>query len=207
MDIERVNGYGDGRFQQAVLKQHGAFLLNGLPCEFLVTGPRTAQVSCPGWEGELPEELYEEFRFYAGHITRFTDRRGSLLKEYPNVEFFPVKLDRIQPSQFFVDEEKLRAVSEFVHSKEDVVIPLLYEKDTDRYISLDGHTRLFLAMDRGYDAVSGFLSESGEYIFDFVKEAKKRGISGVKDMRKLSHGQYEEQWNGFCDRFFAEKNA
>lgn len=207
MDIKRVDGYEDGRFQKAVLEQHGAFLLDGLPCVFLITSPCTAQVSCPGWKGELPEELFQEFRFYAEHITRFVDGQGRLLREYPQVELFPVSISEIQPSQFFADEEKLRAVAGFVKTGEDVVVPLLREEGTGRYISLDGHTRLCKALELGLGQVYGFLTQGGDYIADFVAEAKKRGVFGVKDIQRLPHSQYELCWNRFCDEFFAKKKA
>ncbi len=206
MNIERINTYEDGRFQKAVLEQHGAFLVDGVPWEFLITGLRTAQVTSPGG-GPPPEELLEEFRFYTEHITRFVDGQGRLLREYPPVKLFPVSISEIQPSQFFADEEKLRAVAGFVKTGEDVVVPLLREEGTGRYISLDGHTRLCKALELGLETVYGFLTQSGDYLADFVAEAKRRGVFGVKDIQYLPHSQYELRWDRFCDAFFAEKKS
>jgi len=44
MDIERINDYSDRRFREIVLWQHGAFLADGRPCEFEITGPDSAAV-------------------------------------------------------------------------------------------------------------------------------------------------------------------
>ena len=57
---------------------------------------------------------------------------------YPAVELVRISIAEIQPSQFYVDEIKKRAVSEFVYTEEDLVIPLV--KWEGRNVSVDGHT-------------------------------------------------------------------
>ena len=47
MEIERVNGYGDPRFPQEVLNQHGAFLVDGRPWSFRIISDRGAAVTAP----------------------------------------------------------------------------------------------------------------------------------------------------------------
>ncbi len=54
-----------------------------------------------GEDQSVYTELIEEFRFYTPHITRFYDRDGKILKEYPRVQLLTLCLDQIQPSQFF----------------------------------------------------------------------------------------------------------
>ena len=108
--------------------------------------------------------------------------------------------DRIQPSQFFIDEEKLRAVSTFVHRPEDIVIQVL--PWGDRFISLDGHTRLYLAAERGYKTVRAVASETDDWVWQFVEEARKRGITSPRHMKLLSHEQYVIQWDRYCDSVF-----
>jgi len=50
------------------------------------------------------------------------------------------------------------------------------------------------------------LDEGGDYIKAFAMEARRRGVFGVKDMKKLSHAQYDVQWNQFCNDFFGRKS-
>ena len=69
MKIERINHYHDDRFLQTVLDQHGAFLVDGRPVGCLIDGPTEAVVFSDFYEGLEP--LLAEFRFYAGHISRF----------------------------------------------------------------------------------------------------------------------------------------
>ena len=98
---------------------------------------------------------------------------------------------------------RLLTVSDFITSGNDIVIPVI--KRDGRYISLDGHTRLYYAYTCGWDIVRAFEAEVNDYVLEFVEEAKKRGVSGVGNMELLSHSEYEIKWNKFCDDFFAAK--
>lgn len=201
MDIQRIDRYDDPRFRKKVLLQHGAFLAEGFPCEVEITGPDSAVVSCPA--GVSPEAVIDEFRFYAEHITTFYTPEGRLLRCCEPKRCFQVALSDIQPSQFYIDEDKLKAVSSFVKGGRDVIVPLVLEGEGGRYVSLDGHTRLYLAWLLGLETVVGFESDASPSVRDFVREAQKRGIFHVRDMEKVPHGDYEEKWNRFCDDFFA----
>lgn len=200
-EIERINCYEDERFSKTALYQHGAFLVNGRPYEVEVTGRDSAVIR--GEDAGLYPEIIDTFRFYAGHITRFVDVNGVLVREFPAVDIFRVRLERIQPSQFYVDEAKLAAVKIFICGPEDIVIPVI--PDGDGYISLDGHTRLAAAIDLGYEEVCAFIEEDAGYIHGFVAEARKRGIFTPYDMKRMSHDEYDVLWNKFCDDYFARE--
>lgn len=200
-NIERINHYDDDRFSKNVLYQHGAFLANGKPYEVEVTDRQSAVIR--GEDARLYPEIIDTFRFYAGHIRRFTDKDGKLVEEFPPVDVFNVRLEQIQPSQFYVDEDKLAAVKTFIHAPDDIVIPVL--RDGEGYISMDGHTRLAAAIDAGYEEVCAFIDEDSEYIHGFVDEARKRGVYSPYDLKRVTHGEYEVLWNKFCDEYFAQK--
>lgn len=201
-DIQRVNTYRDSRFSQRVLWQHGAFLADGQPYEVEITGSQTAVVR--GLEPSVFPEVIELFRFFAEHICCFYDEAGRLVREYPTVKLFWVDLSEIQPSQFYVDEEKLAAVKTFVTQPEDIVVPVI--RGETGYISLDGHTRLAQALELGFDKVMAFQTQAGEYIKDFVREAQNRGIFSPYELKLLSHEEYEVQWNQFCEAFFERRD-
>ena len=202
-DIKRIDGYEDGRFSKKVLYQHGAFLVNGRPYEVEVTDRQSAVIR--GEDAGLYPEIIDTFRFYAGHIRRFTDDEGKLVREFPPVEIFRVGLEQIQPSQFYVDEDKLAAVKSFINAPEDIVIPVL--RDGKGYISLDGHTRLAAAIDLGYEEVCAFVDEDPGCIHGFVDEARRRGIYTPYDMKRVAHDEYDVLWNKFCDDYFASKES
>lgn len=197
-EIERVNRYDDGRFSQEVLRQHGAFLVNGQPYEVEIMGKDWARVR--GSSPELYTAVIENFRFYAEHICRFYNTQNELVAQFPPVELFSVKLEAIQPSQFYVDEDKLAAVRTFIAKPEDVVVPVASEGE--RYISQDGHTRLAAAVEMGFEQVMAFTTPANSYIWGFVEEARKRGVCSPFALQVVPHGEYEIKWNRFCDEYF-----
>ena len=199
--IERINSYNDKRFDRTVLTQHGAFLADGKAYEVEIISETDAVV-----RGEDPgvfPELIEKFRFFAGHITRFFDASGKIIAEFERPEIFRVALSDIQPSQFYADLDKIRAVESFIKNPGDIIIPLAAYNG--RYISLDGHTRLSVAVSREYEYVCGFLTAADDYAFDFAREAKSRGIHTPRDIELIPHGDYERLWYGYCDAYFASR--
>lgn len=209
MDIERINGYGDPRFSQEVLNQHGAFLVDGRPWAFRVVSDKGAVVSAPA--GFTPKELAEvvdAFRFYAEHITDFYGEDGAPLLSLPPVERWQVEIDALQPSQFSVDRDKCAAVDGFLRTAADLVIPVT-ELTDGTLCAMDGHTRLYTAWRKGIRAAMVFRCSDGEMgaqIADFAQEARKRGIFHVRDMALYSHEEQEEKWIGWCQAYFAQKS-
>lgn len=202
LDIECINSYEDNRFSEKALRQHGAFVVNGVFFyEVLITGISEAVIT--GENRKYYEAVIEYFRFFAEHITTFRDAQGNMVKEYPKVELFEIPLKNIQPSQFYVDKSKKKEVSTFIHAKEDVIIPL--KKFENEAISMDGHTRMAVAVEKELDNVLAFWSaEEADYLEYFVTEAQKRNIYTPYDLTELEHDEYEEKWNGFCDAYFAQ---
>lgn len=201
MEIERINTYNDFRFSETALRQHGCFLVDGAPYEIEIIAEQAAVVR--GREISVFPALIEEFRFYTPHITLFYDCSGNTIKKFPEATLLTVPLNAIQPSQFFVDEDKIAAIREFITTERDIIIQVL--RQGDRYISLDGHTRLYYAVIMGWTSIRAVEETSGDYIYGFVEEAQKRGIHSPYDMTLLSHADYEIKWNQFCDDYFAGK--
>ena len=119
MNIKRIDGYTDSRFSQTALNQHGAYLIDNDPYQVEITDFSSA-VIC-GKNPSLYKALIEEFRFHAPHIFKFYDAHARLIAEYPAPALFDLPLESIQPSQFYVDEEKLKAVQTFICKPEDIV--------------------------------------------------------------------------------------
>lgn len=201
MEIRRVDTYEDSRFSESVLRQHGCFLVDGEPYEVEITSESEAVIR--GREKDMFPQVIEEFRFYTPHIVRFYDSEGEIVQSFPELQRLKIPLNRIQPSQFYVDQDKIAAVSGYIHRAEDIVIQAMpYE---DGFISLDGHTRLYYAVMQGWEFVCAVAQPCGDYIYRFVEEARKRDIRTPGDMALVPHEEYEEKWNRFCDAFFAEE--
>ena len=200
MEFQRINAYEDARFSKKVLFQHGCFLADDKPYEIEIISDSEAVVR--GEDAAIYPQVIEEFRFYTPHITIFYNTERQVIKQYPAVQLLTILLKNIQPSQFYVDESKIAAVRTFLQKPEDIIIQVL--PHDGRYISLDGHTRLYYAARMDWNFVRAVIVPPEDYIFKFVEEAHKRGIFSPKDMTLLHHAAYETQWNGFCDSFFAE---
>ena len=198
MDIQRINTYNDNQFSKAVLLQHGCFLVDGKPYEVEIISDYEAIIR--GENQAVYTAVIGEFRFYAPHITRFYDRDGKIVMEYPRLPLLTLCLNQIQPSQFYVDEDKIAAISSFIHELQDIIIQVL--PNEERFISLDGHTRLYYAFMKGWECVRAVVETADDWIYKFVDEAQKRGIYTPKEMTLVSHDEYEIKWIRFCDVFF-----
>lgn len=203
MVIKRINSYNDPLFSQSAMNQHGAFLVDGEPYEVEIRSDSEAVVR--GRDASLFPAVIDDFRFYAPHITRFYGENGSILQEFLPVTLLTIPLRDIQPSQFYVDEDKIAAVLSFIHKEEDIIIQVL--RHEGRYISLDGHTRLYYAVMMGWQQVRAVEEASGDYIYGFVEEAVKRNIRTPYDLKLVSHPEYEEKWNNFCDDYFGREEG
>lgn len=201
MKIERINTYQDPRFPQTVLNQHGCFLAEGEPYEVEIISEWEATVR--GREVGLYPAIIEEFRFYTPHITLFYDEKHNIVQKFAPARLLTVPLKDIQPSQFYVDEDKVAAIQNFIRAGEDIIIQVLRQGEC--YISLDGHTRLYYAAAMGWTEVRAVEEASGDSIYGFVEEAVKRNIRTPYDLQLASHEEYEEKWNKFCDDYFAQE--
>lgn len=202
MDIQRVNTYQDERFPKEILLQHGAFIVDGNQlCMFEIIDHCSAIVYFNGNINIRP--VIDEFRNYAEHITTFYDKNHNKICEYPRMLTKTVPLELIQPSQFFVDVDKVKAVSTFLHQPEDVIIPVTYDNGLGKYLSLDGHSRMYHAFKQGWKDVNIYETTPGSYIAGFVEEARRRGVFRISQIMQLSHQEYIHEWYSFCDEFFA----
>ncbi|MBD5485747.1 MAG: hypothetical protein HDR18_09600 [Lachnospiraceae bacterium] len=200
MEIKRIDTYDDARFSKSVLLQHGCFLVDEVPYEVEIISESEAVIR--GAEQTLFPMVIDEFRFYTPHIVIFYDNDRNVIKAFPNIELLKISLDQIQPSQFYVDRDKIAAISNYIHEADDIVIQVMSHQNG--FISLDGHTRLYYAAMKGWRYVRAVEETSDDWVYRFVAEAQKRNIYTPKDMMLVSHEEYEEKWNRFCDEIFAD---
>ena len=196
MKIERVDSYNDIRFKKHILCQHGAFLVDDkYACEFEIINDEEAII----YHNDIPDiiKVIDEFRFYTEHIIRFYDNDKKLIVEYEPLAIFWLDIEKIQPSQIYISQEKVDAISAFINDEFDIVIPIAIIGE--EFVSLDGHTRLFYAHQKGFRKVRAFMTEYDEVISKFVVEARNRNIFEIRDMQLLTHQDYIERWYSLCD--------
>lgn len=199
--IQRIDTYEDHRFDKDILRQHGAFIIDGkYKCSFRIINKDSAIVF---FDKEVDlNKLIDEFRFYAEHIINFYDDNMNIIKSFPTKEIFYINIKDIQPSQFYVDMDKVKAIESFIESEEDICIPLT--KIKDYFVSTDGHTRLYYATIKGYSSIRAFFTEPENYLEKFVEEARKRNVYSPYDLKLISHEEYKIKWHKFCHDFFSE---
>ncbi|MGF3075503.1 hypothetical protein [Facklamia sp. P12934] len=90
MEVKRVNHYLDDRFNEEVLSQHGAFLIDNQPYSVHIINGHTARVL--GKEANHFPALIEAFRFYAEPIDTFIDLNDKIIKQYPPQKLFQLEL-------------------------------------------------------------------------------------------------------------------
>lgn len=148
------------------------------------------------------DEAIDEFLFYSGFIKVVRDSNGSILKKREVSSPYLMEILKIRPSQFYINEKKLKNCKLWIKEQKDIMIPISIIED--KAVSLDGHTRLMAAYDLGYDSVYVYHEECGKYIYDFVKEATEREILNILDMKIIGDEEYKLKWHNFCDEFFAK---
>ncbi len=146
------------------------------------------------------EEVIEEFLFYSGFIEEIRLEEGKVIYRSPKKYQWQEEIDRIQPSQLYVSEEKYKRLLNWIEKEEDIKIPvtLLGEK----VVALDGHTRLKVAKNLNFKKVTVYLEESDPYIADFVHLCEVENKTRIVDVPIISKDHYQKQWIEFCQHYF-----
>ncbi|GHV41919.1 hypothetical protein FACS189490_09780 [Clostridia bacterium] len=146
------------------------------------------------------DDAIGEFLWYSGFVSAVLDESGGVIQSKSPVDLRPFGIAAIQPSQFYINELKLTNCKKWIKSASDVKIPVA--EICGATVALDGHTRLFAALDLGFSHIYVYEEEPPEHIEAFVAEARKRGIGSVSDMELLSAEEYIVKWHKYCDDFF-----
>lgn len=150
------------------------------------------------------DDVINEFLFYSNFVKRIYNPSGRLLHVNAAAALTRIRITDIQPSQFFINEQKLANCMTWITSFSDVYIPVAAVNG--QIVALDGHTRLRAAWDLGYTHVYAYQDDSGGYIKDFADEAVRRGIRNILGMEIVSDENYRLKWHKYCDDFFADKD-
>ena len=198
MEIKRVTEYNNSLFSQIVLNQRGAFLIDEEPYEIEIISNDSAFVR--GKNRKNFKKLIEYFRYYSPHINNFFDENNKKIISFEKKPVLTLEVDKIQPSQFYIDEDKLNALKSFIKNSKDIVIQVV--KSDEGYICVDGHTRLFIAFLNNFKTVHAIETEFDDDTNYFVSQAKKRNIFTIKDLKLVSHNDYKNLWIDFCNSYF-----
>ena len=116
-----------------------------------------------------------------------------------------IPLCRLQPSQFYISEEKLNRIDAWFHDKDLSNFEPVPVKLVDGKLMLtDGHTRCVAALQHSLTSVP-FVWETDDLDWEMydacVRACKARGVYSIRDLarRIISAEAYDAQWNAWCD--------
>ena len=148
------------------------------------------------------EVAVKAFRKYNKYIYKFSTNDKSFYEELDRVFTFKLPIKCIQPSEFFIDKERLEVIENNLDD-DNIYIPVAIIND--EYVALDGHTRLY-AMNQNYSRlVNVYIDSYSEDILDFIYIAKEHNITTIAQMPVLPHDEYEEVWGGFLKDYYNNK--
>ena len=122
-------------------------------------------------------------------------------------------LKQLQPSQFYISEEKLRKTEQWFNPGDLSNFEPISVKELDgKLVMLDGHTRAVAALNAGLEKVP-LIWETEEWDWEMyrrcVHECEQRDVLSPLDLvpRVISAAEYWEKWDAWCDRMQAEVDA
>jgi hypothetical protein len=130
------------------------------------------------------------------------------LNMYNHIEAFRINIDDITPEQLTVDKVKLERVSSWIESPEDIVV--CCARIGDRIVSIDGHSRLVAAYNKGFKYVYAYIepdNSSMEFFKACLGWCEEQNIFGVKDLsnRVVTPEEHEKIWISRCQEYLKNK--
>ena len=125
---------------------------------------------------------------------------------------FMMKLGEIQPSQLFINSEKLSLVMKTFDVNPRSIEPIPVKKIGDQVVFVDGHTRAFASFLRGMSEVKVYWEED-ELDWDAyevcVDWCKKEGINTIADLKErvIPSKEYQVLWLDKCEKMQRELEA
>jgi len=125
---------------------------------------------------------------------------------------FMMKLGEIQPSQLFINSEKLSLVMKTFDVNPRSIEPIPVKKIGEQIVFVDGHTRVFAAFLKGMSEVKVYWEEDEldwdeyEVCVDWCKKEGIRTIADLKD-RVISAKEYQVLWLDRCEKMQRDLEA
>lgn len=157
--------------------------------EFDIRG-REALIKCD----YLPyiNEAIDEFRKYNKYINVFYNEDRSFYKAFDEIHTFKLPIKVIQPSKFFINENNLKAIENYLEDKE-VYLPVCIIND--EYVLLDGHARLYAKYNEDYKMVNVYLDDEYNNLDDLVYMAKEQNVCNITSLKVINDDEYKEYMN------------
>lgn len=129
----------------------------------------------------------------------------------PNyLEVFKVDIKDITPEQLTVDSVKFDRVNSWIEKPEDIIICCV--KIGNKIVSIDGHSRLVAAYNKGFRYVYAYLepdSSSIEFFKTCMKWCEDAGVFTIEDLSKrvVTPEEHEKIWVSKCQTYLKQQEA
>lgn len=140
------------------------------------------------------EDVISEFKFYNGFVDKIYSKSGKILAEFPKKEFIKKEILDLYPSQLYLNKRKIKNISKWINN-EIVYIPV--KKVKGNYYILDGHSRLFVLLEKGINKVYIYEEECESWIFKYIDLCQENKVFSINDLKLLNNKEYEEKWIKF----------
>ena len=122
------------------------------------------------------------------------------------MDSFYIKIDKLQPSQLYINKEKLKKVDNYLSSINlDEMTPLPVKKIGNNLFLTDGHTRAYVLNKKGKENVKVYYDEDEldwlQYLI-CVNWAKESGIHKISDLENkiIENDKYKNLWINKCEK-------
>ena len=133
------------------------------------------------------KEAIKEFRKYNQQVSSFYNENRTFYQGFDPIFTFKLPIDILQPTEFFIDEQKLDTIEKYL-GNETLYVPVCIIDD--EYVLLDGHARVRYLQDNYVKMVDVYLAEPKEYTQDVIYIAKENNLFKIKQMEILPHEEY-----------------
>lgn len=137
-------------------------------------------------------------------------RKSSLwlldIKTY--IPVFRIDINEITPEQLTVDKVKLDRVNSWIERPEDIIVSCV--KIGNKIVSIDGHSRLVAAYNKGFEYVYAYMEpDIGNIQFyeTCMRWCEEQGIFTIKDLsdRVVTPEEHERLWINRCQTYLKEQ--
>lgn len=140
------------------------------------------------------EDVIYEFEFYNGFVDKIYNTSGKVLAEFPKKEFIKKEILELYPSQLYLNRRKIKNISKWIDNK---IIYIPVKKVKGNYYILDGHSRLFVLLEKGINKVYIYEEECENWIFKYIDLYEENKVFSIYDLELLNDKEYEEKWIKF----------
>jgi len=164
------------------------------------------------WNPYLKRIIYnEEKNIITPKVLMYSGFRKNyvwLLNTNTVIRIFKIDIKEITPEQLTVDEVKLDRVNSWIEKPEDIVVSCV--KIGNKIVSIDGHSRLVAAYNKGFKYVYAYLESDNDNV-QFYKTCmewcEEQGIFTIKDLAKrvVTPEEHERLWGNRCQTYLKKQ--